>query len=411
MGGIIAAADRATAVTGMGASVGNAFNRQPTLEYDPRSREAPSTSFFNGVGSWVAQERGGKTYIRLYATDQSPERVVLLGASGVSPDSGLIKASSFVPRLSFDMEYSRAVLIGISMLSTVDPRHVFQDPFMKSWLFDAAIGVDAYDTTKGMLAVFSLVAGFPRPDKFVPWFSKALESDPLPQEHTRRRVTLIANAIDRLWSPQFLAAMDPEGESYPAQLKLCLRLFATYTQSLHTSAHIEPYWSAMQSAWYESTAELAVHRVSAAPGAFLTGRYLQLVTTALRDVRPVLRFAIATVSTTSTDEHTSKPPSVAPKRQAPTVAFADTHPEEEASAGRGSTRAAAELRHPGIASWTAKNAAGELVPYCFHFAAFGKCKFADKCTHSHAPISGSNNKAPATPATPKDAGRGGRRAK
>ena len=106
MGGVTAAADRATSATGMGASVGNAFNHQSTraLKYDPRSREAPSTSFFNGVGSWVAQERGGKTYIRLYATVLSPERVVLLGATGVSPDSGLIKASSFVPRLSFDME-------------------------------------------------------------------------------------------------------------------------------------------------------------------------------------------------------------------------------------------------------------------------------------------------------------------
>ena len=61
------------------------------------------------------------------------------------------------------MEYSRAVLIGISMLSTVDPRHVFQDPFMKSWLFDAAIGVDAlaYDTTKGMPAPICNVHAVP----------------------------------------------------------------------------------------------------------------------------------------------------------------------------------------------------------------------------------------------------------
>ena len=406
MGGTTTARNEWDTVTGSSSS--NASPHHSDSDYDPRSRDAPSAAFFNGVGSLVTRERGGKTYIRLYATDTSPERVILLGSSGVTPDSGSIKSGGFVPRLTFGLEYNRAVAVGISLLSTVDARLVFQDSFMKTWLFDAAVGIDAYDTTNGMLAAFSLVAGYPRPDKFVPWFSELLEGKLHPQEHTRRRVTLISNAIDRLWSPQLLAVADPRAESYPSQLKQCLRLFAEYTCSLQSSEHIEPYWTAMQSAWYESTAALAVCRVSAAPGTFLSGRYLTLVTAALRDVRPVLRFAIAPVSATPT-EH--KSPASVPKRHAPVAVSTDTHPEDDIPAGRGSTRAAAELRHPGIASWTAKNAAGELAPYCFHFAAFGKCKFADKCTHSHAVIGGPH-KALATPATPgKGAGRGGRHAK
>jgi hypothetical protein len=327
-------------------------------------------------------------------------RLVRLSKSGRFPDP--ISPKECPSELSGNV-WDRETAVRLACLGSVDSRYVWTGSFISEFLHDGATVLAPNNPAAGRLLALGFLVGLPNV-----W---ACQLAPIPgvtlsvEQASLGIAANIIRTVDKIWPS--LHTFDPEGHSYPSQLKQCTEVLLSYTRGVDDGQKVTEYWTALSTAIFDATAAQIrlTRRHTSFAGAYGSSEfecsYVEQAKRLMKNVMAPHVFKQPTQASLLLGPARQVQPVLQPKQEP----SSDHKPDRDPVAPKTfDMKAMAEARYNGITSKVGSMSDGTSKAFCLRHLLNKQCSDA-VCKYSHAdPKSAS---APPSAVPPSAANRGG----